>query len=275
MPKPSVYNACMKGKTLGLEHACMSSCAREFNEKKFEVSSYKACKSMMKKSIPNHQFPWCRRGYDNTFNMAQEIFSETLKTEIEMEYTENLFIEDTDSNLMDYQDGKEEEIKEQSRPNENQSIRTSQQNKETLANKDIGKNSTEYNTVDSQIETNSQEMHDAVDGSEVMNAPTGRYISHLDESVNSLGRKKTEELIKTSEGSVKQVIADKSVHLYKTEMGSKEEIELVTMKHEPELYNSDISQIEIESTMDLSLSVNIKEVRKEQEPNLNRYNEEF
>ncbi len=76
MPKPFVHKACMKGKLLGFEHACMSSCTEDMMKGSSDGSSYEACKSLKNKPLPNHQFPWCRRGYDDTYNRVTKRISE-------------------------------------------------------------------------------------------------------------------------------------------------------------------------------------------------------
>ena len=102
MPKPSVHKACLKGKALGFEHACVPSCmGSPKKEGSFEGNSYEACKSMTKKPIPNHQFPWCRRGYDSTYAKVKEGVIEILESlseddnvndEIDVEH--NVVVED-------------------------------------------------------------------------------------------------------------------------------------------------------------------------------------
>ena len=69
LPKPSVHQACIRGKKVGFEHACMSSCNGDDDSIQ---SSLETCKMYSSKPIPNHQFPWCRRGYDNTYAKVKE-----------------------------------------------------------------------------------------------------------------------------------------------------------------------------------------------------------
>ena len=44
----------------------------------FVQSSLETCKMYSNKPIPNHQFPWCRRGYDNTFEKVKEEINDIL-----------------------------------------------------------------------------------------------------------------------------------------------------------------------------------------------------
>uniref|UniRef100_A0A7S4K6S8 Uncharacterized protein n=2 Tax=Odontella aurita TaxID=265563 RepID=A0A7S4K6S8_9STRA len=76
MPRPGVYKACINGRALGFEHACIPSC---MGEKVVEADSFKACKSEGKRARPNHQLPWCRRGYDVTFDETKEKISNKAK----------------------------------------------------------------------------------------------------------------------------------------------------------------------------------------------------
>ena len=75
MPKPSVYQACMKGKLLGFEHGCLTACRNE-NDK--DERSIETCQSLKNKPIPNHHFPWCRRGYDVTYRKAKDLGKDIL-----------------------------------------------------------------------------------------------------------------------------------------------------------------------------------------------------
>lgn len=79
MPKPEVYNACLRGKTIGFEHACMSSCIEDTNDARSKMNSSNACKSMERKPLPNFQLPWCHRGYDKTFSNVKEIISDVIE----------------------------------------------------------------------------------------------------------------------------------------------------------------------------------------------------
>ncbi len=79
MPKPDVYNACLRGKTIGFEHACMSSCIEDTNDARSKMNSSNACKSMERKPLPNFQLPWCHRGYDKTYSKVKEIISDAIE----------------------------------------------------------------------------------------------------------------------------------------------------------------------------------------------------
>ena len=258
MPKPSVYNACMKGKLLGFEHVCISSCAKEIDNHNFIGSSYEACKSMIKKPIPNHHFPWCRRGYDTTFNEAQEIFDETL---------ENLHKvnKDNEYSAMEYRDDIEEEIKEISKPTENDGVGTSQQNEEMLENEDNGKISASNSIVASLIEEKPQEIHETAkkeeEGNE-NNLPSEKATSNLDELEDDLVRKKSEELMSAAEDSVNR---EEGRNVYKTKTNLEEGIELETLNHKKNK----------EPTKDLSLDVNIEEIGKKREPDLSQREQEL
>lgn len=78
MPKPDVHNACIRGKMLGFEHSCMSSCMNAKDTGRYSKNSQDACKSLAKKPLPNHQLPWCRRGYDSTYDKVQGMIDDIL-----------------------------------------------------------------------------------------------------------------------------------------------------------------------------------------------------
>ena len=73
-PKPAVEKSCKRGRLLGFEHACMSSCTRKPNAARgIEAgNSYNSCKSEWNKPRPNYQLSWCRRGYDFMYREVQK-----------------------------------------------------------------------------------------------------------------------------------------------------------------------------------------------------------
>lgn len=78
-PRPGVYRACLNGLLIAFEHACIPTCMGESyppNNAKHTTpgDSYNVCKSEWNRPRPNNQLPWCRRGYDVTFeNVKKEI----------------------------------------------------------------------------------------------------------------------------------------------------------------------------------------------------------
>jgi len=58
-----VYKACISGRRRGFEAACVPTCTAE-NTVTSKPDSYNACKAESKKA---KSFPWCRRGYEKTF----------------------------------------------------------------------------------------------------------------------------------------------------------------------------------------------------------------
>ncbi len=71
--KASVHKACMKGKFMGYEHACMPTCMYdEYRGGEVEPgNSYEACKAFWKRPRPNNELPWCRRGYDYAYEVVK------------------------------------------------------------------------------------------------------------------------------------------------------------------------------------------------------------
>jgi hypothetical protein len=80
-PKPAVEKSCRRGKLLGFEHACMSSCTgKPYAAREIEAgNSYNSCKSEWNKPRPNHQLAWCRRGYDFMYREVQEYVHQILE----------------------------------------------------------------------------------------------------------------------------------------------------------------------------------------------------
>lgn len=87
-----IHKACLKGKFMGFEHACMPACMGEdyLGRQGAKLgSSHEACKKYWKKPVPNNQLPWCRRGYDFAYDtvqkeiltfVAEEGFDENIKS---------------------------------------------------------------------------------------------------------------------------------------------------------------------------------------------------
>ena len=83
MPRPGVYKACLNGLFVGFEHSCMPTCTGKSYEGggKIEITpgdSYVACKSEWNRSRPNNQLPWCRKGYDATYDIVKKDMKEKL-----------------------------------------------------------------------------------------------------------------------------------------------------------------------------------------------------
>lgn len=76
-PMPTVHKACVKGHFMGFEQSCLPTCMEDEDQLQYskdgdEVSkSYVACKSFVKKPRPNHQLPWCRRGFDYAYEKTK------------------------------------------------------------------------------------------------------------------------------------------------------------------------------------------------------------
>ena len=66
-PKPSVHKACTKGDLKGFNDVCLPACMGE----PLKGNSYHACKAFWKAPRPNNQLPWCRRGYDQTYERVK------------------------------------------------------------------------------------------------------------------------------------------------------------------------------------------------------------
>ena len=95
MPRPGVYKACLNGLLVGFEHACMPTCTGKSYEgggKKEAITpgdSYVACKSEWNRSRPNHQLPWCRKGYDVTYETVKKDMKEKRNRNHDHSFSQN------------------------------------------------------------------------------------------------------------------------------------------------------------------------------------------
>jgi len=82
MPDKGLYTVCTKGRLLGFEHGCMTTCTgEEYRGRATEPgNSFDACKSEANKPRPNKHFPWCRKGYDQAFAEARESVDKIMRT---------------------------------------------------------------------------------------------------------------------------------------------------------------------------------------------------